>query len=120
MSVEFVPVANVAEVAPGSATTVVVDGREIALFNVAGIFYALENTCPHQGGPLAEGWIEGATVTCPWHAWCFRMSDGKMTLGEYATVDVFDVRVEGETVNVARLPRAPAASSADEGGGEIR
>lgn len=108
MSVEFIPVANVSDVKPGSATTVVIDGREIALFNIAGTFYALDNTCPHQGGPLAEGWIEGTTVTCPWHAWCFKLSDGKMTLGDYASVDAFDVRVEGATVTVSRLPRPEA------------
>ncbi len=108
MSVEFVPVAKVADLAPDSATTVVVDGREIALFHVGGAFYALDNACPHQGGPLAEGWIEGATVTCPWHAWCFGLSDGKMTLGDLATVDAFAVRVEGETISVARAPKTPA------------
>ncbi len=99
------PVANVSDVAPGSATTVVIDGREIALFNIAGSFYALDNTCPHQGGPLAEGWIEGATVTCPWHAWCFKLTDGKMTLGEFASVDAFAVRIEGERVAVSRTPK---------------
>jgi nitrite reductase (NADH) small subunit len=105
VSVEFVPVANVNDVAPGSATTVEIDGREIALFNVAGTFYALDNTCPHQGGPLAEGWIDDATVTCPWHAWCFKLADGKMTLGDFGSVDAFEVRVEGGSVNVARRPK---------------
>ncbi len=99
------PVANVSDVAPGSATTVVIDGREIALFNIAGTFYALDNTCPHQGGPLAEGWIEDATVTCPWHAWCFKLTDGKMTLGEFGSVDAFSVRIEGERVAVSRTPK---------------
>ncbi len=99
------PVANVSDVAPGCATTVVIDGREIALFNIAGTFYALDNTCPHQGGPLAEGWIEGATVTCPWHAWCFKLTDGKMTLGEFGSVDAFAVRIEGERVAVSRMPK---------------
>jgi nitrite reductase (NADH) small subunit/3-phenylpropionate/trans-cinnamate dioxygenase ferredoxin subunit len=103
---DFVTVAHVADVAPGSAKTVVVGQREIALFNVAGTFYALDNTCPHQGGPLSEGWIEGTTVTCPWHAWCFKLADGKMTLGDYASVDAFDVRVEGDRVAVSRAPRA--------------
>jgi nitrite reductase (NADH) small subunit len=108
VSAEFVPVANVADVAPGSATTVEVDGRDIALFNISGVFYALENTCPHQGGPLAEGWIEGTTVTCPWHSWCFRLDDGKMTLGDLDGVDAFDVRVEDGIVSVARLPKPQA------------
>jgi nitrite reductase (NADH) small subunit len=102
----FVTVARVEDVAPGTGTAVVVDRREIALFNAGGTFYALDNTCPHQGGPLAEGWIEGNTVTCPWHAWCFRMTDGQMTLGDYASVDVFDVRVENGDVLVSRTPRS--------------
>jgi len=102
---EFVPVTKVSEVAPGSATTVVVGGREIAVFNVGGTFYALDNTCPHQGGPLADGWLEGLTVTCPWHAWCFRLTDGRMTLGNLEGVAAFAVRVEGNTVSVARSPQ---------------
>jgi nitrite reductase (NADH) small subunit len=101
----FVAVARVSDVAPGTGTAVLVGEREIALFNAGDTFYALDNTCPHQGGPLAEGWIEGKTVTCPWHAWCFRMTDGTMTLGDYASVDVFDVRVENGEVSVSRAPR---------------
>jgi nitrite reductase/ring-hydroxylating ferredoxin subunit len=107
VSEEYIPVAQVADVAPGSALAVTVEGREIALFNVAGSFYALDNTCPHQGGPLAEGWIEGVTVTCPWHAWCFGLADGKMTLGDFGSVDAFDVRIDAQTVSIARTPKAP-------------
>ena len=107
MSDEFVTVARVADVAPGTAKAVVVGEREIALFNVDGTFYALDNTCPHQGGPLAEGWIEGRRVTCPWHAWTFELASGSMTLGDFARVDTFDVRLEGDAVRVARRPRGP-------------
>jgi len=102
---EYVPVAKVADIAPGTGKAFLVGRREIAVFNVEGAFYALDNTCPHQGGPLAEGWIEGATVTCPWHAWCFKMSDGKMTLGDYAEVDAFDVRVDDDSIAVSTTPR---------------
>jgi nitrite reductase (NADH) small subunit/3-phenylpropionate/trans-cinnamate dioxygenase ferredoxin subunit len=105
---DFVTVARVADVAPGTATAVVVGSREIALFNVGGTFYALDNTCPHQGGPLAEGWIDGTRVTCPWHAWTFELTDGSMTLGDYASVDPFDVRVRGDEVQVSRTPRRGA------------
>jgi nitrite reductase/ring-hydroxylating ferredoxin subunit len=101
----FVPVAAVADVKPGTARTVVVDGREIGLFNVEGTFYALDNTCPHQGGPLSEGYIEGTTVTCPWHAWCFNLTDGKMPFATWAKTDPYDVRVEGGRVFVSRTPR---------------
>jgi nitrite reductase (NADH) small subunit/3-phenylpropionate/trans-cinnamate dioxygenase ferredoxin subunit len=105
VSVEYIPVAKAASIAPGSAATVVIAGREIAVFNVGGTFYAIDNTCPHQGGPLAEGWLDGTTVTCPWHAWCFRLEDGRMTLGTFASVDAFDVRVENGSVCVSRTPK---------------
>jgi NAD(P)H-dependent nitrite reductase small subunit len=102
---EFVAVARVTDVEPGTGKAVVVGSREVALFNAGGCFYALDNTCPHQGGPLAEGWIEGENVTCPWHAWTFRMTDGGMTLGDYARVDAFAVKVEDGEVLVSRTPR---------------
>jgi nitrite reductase (NADH) small subunit len=107
----FVPVGAAGDIAPGTAKTVVVDKREIAVFNVGGTFYALENYCPHQGASLAEGWIDAkdATITCPWHAWCFNLTDGTMTLGAFARVDAFDVRVEDGQVSVASKPRRTEA-----------
>jgi nitrite reductase/ring-hydroxylating ferredoxin subunit len=102
----FVRVAAAGEVKPGSSKICVVDGREIALFNVSGKYYAIENTCPHQGGPLGEGWLEGNIVTCPWHAWCFDVTTGKMTLGDYDGVEAFDVVSDGEGVSVSAAPRA--------------
>jgi nitrite reductase (NADH) small subunit/3-phenylpropionate/trans-cinnamate dioxygenase ferredoxin subunit len=101
----FVPVARISDVPAGGAVTVTVDGREIALFHLGDRFYAVDNTCPHQGGPLAEGWIDGETVTCPWHAWCFKLTDGKMAMNDFAGVDAFDVAVEGDEVFVSRSPR---------------
>jgi nitrite reductase/ring-hydroxylating ferredoxin subunit len=102
----FVPVAHVGDIPPGQAKAYVVGDFEIAVFNVNGDFHAIENACPHQGGPLAEGWIDGTIVTCPWHAWCFDVRDGSMTLGGYTTVDTFDVQVEGSTISVWSEPRS--------------
>lgn len=102
----FVPVTTTDSIPPGEARAFVVGDREIALFNVAGRFYAIENACPHQGGPLAEGFIEDAVVTCPWHAWCFDVTTGKMSLGDYSTVDAFDVQIDGSTINVSSEPRS--------------
>jgi NAD(P)H-dependent nitrite reductase small subunit len=110
VSDEFVTVLRVADVAPGTAKAVVVGEREIALFNVDGTFYALDNTCPHQGGPLAEGWIDGTRVTCPWHAWTFDLTTGGMTLGDFACVDTFEVRIDSDAVRVARRSRAETNS----------
>jgi nitrite reductase/ring-hydroxylating ferredoxin subunit len=101
----FVSVAPVSEVPPGEARAFVVGDREVAVFNVDGAFHAIENACPHQGGPLAEGFIDGKVVTCPWHAWCFDVTDGRMTLGGYTSVDAFDVQVVGSTITVSDEPR---------------
>ncbi len=104
----FVPVGAAADIAPGKSAVVQVDRTEVAVFNAGGTVYALENMCPHQGASLAEGWIEGTTITCPWHAWCFNLPDGSMTLGAWATVDSFDVKVEDGRVWVSRTPRPKA------------
>jgi nitrite reductase (NADH) small subunit/3-phenylpropionate/trans-cinnamate dioxygenase ferredoxin subunit len=103
---EFARVADAASIAPGGAAAFTVGRYEVAVFNADGTFYALENACPHQGGPLADGWLEGATITCPWHAWCFDLRTGKITLGDFATVPRFDVRVERGGLFVSLEPIA--------------
>jgi nitrite reductase (NADH) small subunit len=101
---QFVRVGEAHEVTPGMARAIRVGPYEVALFNVGGTYYALENVCPHQGGPIAEGWIEGTTVTCPWHAWCFDLRTGALTLGEMATIPRFEVHVEQDGVYVSTEP----------------
>jgi 3-phenylpropionate/trans-cinnamate dioxygenase ferredoxin component len=101
---EFVYVATLDALPQGSARAFPVGRYEVALFNIGGELYALENACPHQGGPIADGWIEGKTVTCPWHAWCFDLQTGKMTLGDFASIPRFDVRIEGDDVYIATEP----------------
>ncbi len=105
----FLAVASTNDIPEGQARAYVVGEREIALFNVAGRYYAIENACPHQGGPLAEGWLEGTVVVCPWHAWCFDVTTGKMNLGHYSSVDAFDVQIVGSTISVCSEPRSESA-----------
>jgi nitrite reductase/ring-hydroxylating ferredoxin subunit len=52
-------------------------GHDIVLFKVEGKIYALDNACPHMGGPLGEGDVEGDIVTCPWHGWQFDIKSGE-------------------------------------------
>jgi nitrite reductase (NADH) small subunit len=73
----FVRIAKVSDLRPGSIQEFQVEDTAVALANVAGKIYAINNTCLHQGGPLGEGDLEGAIVTCPWHGWQFNVTDGK-------------------------------------------
>src|SRR5437762_13877200 len=66
---EFVKVAGAGDVAPGSGVVAEVKGQSVAVFNVDGTYYVLDNTCVHRGGALGEGELEGDTVTCPWPGW---------------------------------------------------
>lgn len=72
------------------------DGRVIAIYHVDGEFFALDNFCPHQGGPLSEGKIQGDQVTCPWHDWAFDIRTGicKNKPGERAKRYQLDIKGE--------------------------
>ena len=96
----WLPVAEVAECPPGSCLERVVEDRIVALFNVAGTFYALDGVCPHQGGPLGKGCLDGATVTCPWHGWQFDVTSGQSRLSKAVVQPKFEVRVEGSSILV--------------------
>jgi nitrite reductase (NADH) small subunit/3-phenylpropionate/trans-cinnamate dioxygenase ferredoxin subunit len=74
--VAVVKVAAVGDVAPGTGTVVEVKGKTLALFNLNGTFYTLDNTCTHMGGPLGEGDVQGNIVTCPWHGSQFDITTG--------------------------------------------
>jgi nitrite reductase/ring-hydroxylating ferredoxin subunit len=98
---EFVKVARVGEIAPGEARAVEAGGKRIALFNVDGTFYAIDDTCTHRGGPLSEGMVVGAEVTCPWHGAVYDITSGAV-LGAPAprAVARYSVRVEGEDIEI--------------------
>ena len=98
---EYIKVANLSELAPGSAKTVQVNGLEIALFNVNGTIYATDNTCLHQGGPLGEGVLEGEVVTCPWHMWEYNVRTGEKVGETEYRIPTFQVKVEGNDIKVA-------------------
>lgn len=74
---KYVDVANTQDLKPGQSLCIELEGGQpIALFNVDGEIYALDNTCPHAGGPLGEGPLEGDIVSCPWHGWKFNVRTG--------------------------------------------
>ena len=97
---EFVTVAKKDELKPGECKVVDVNGRQVALHNVDGEFFATDNTCLHHGGPLGEGILEGSVVTCPWHGWKFNVKTGVSPVNPQARIETFKVKVEGDEVKV--------------------
>jgi nitrite reductase (NADH) small subunit len=98
---EFVKMATLSELPPGGAKEVEHGGRVFAIFNVDGKITAIDGICPHQGGPLADGMLEGTLVTCPWHGWQFDVCTGKTPLGAKLKQTIYEVKVEGQDVLVA-------------------
>lgn len=84
---------------PGEAKEFSAGSRTLCIANVDGVICALDNECPHRGGPLAEGLIEGGKLICPWHAWSFDPATGA-TDASQERVAVFPVTIEGEDVFV--------------------
>ncbi|TLY43859.1 MAG: Rieske 2Fe-2S domain-containing protein [Nitrospirae bacterium] len=97
---EFVKVAGAGDVAPGSGVVAEVKGQSVAVFNVDGTYYVIDNTCVHRGGPLGEGELEGDTVTCPWHGWQYDVKSGKSINNPSACVKSYQVMVEGSDVKI--------------------
>jgi len=60
-----------ADIPHGEGKAFTCGDRRVAVFNIDGNFFAIDDACPHAGGPLSDGWIEGTEVICPWHGWAF-------------------------------------------------
>src|SRR5262245_54887887 len=97
----FVKVATVQEVPPGQCKAFDASGKQAALFNVDGKFYAIENVCPHRGAPLHEGECEGTVLICPWHGAQFDLTTGAhLSPPARQGVQAFPVQVVGDEVQV--------------------
>jgi len=100
----FVKVGELKDLAAGQGKTVEVNGREIALFNVGGTFFAVDNTCKHRPARLrrasrhGEGELDGQIVTCPLHAWTYDVTTGECFDDPACGIDRFAVKVEGNDV----------------------
>ena len=97
---EFVSVGKTEDVMSGSGFVAEVNGQSVAVFNVEGSYYAIDNTCLHRGGPLGEGELEGEVVTCPWHGWEYNVKTGACINNPPACVKTYPVQVEGSVLKV--------------------
>ncbi len=93
---EWIKVAAKSEIGTGSGKIVEVGDRQVALFQVDGNYCAIDNICPHRGGPLGEGDVEGTVVTCPWHGWQFDVCTGESPVNPAAKVQKFNIKAEGD------------------------
>ncbi len=96
----FIPVGNIKDVPDGTSRVVKVEGKTIALFNVAGKIFAINNICPHEGGPLAKGKLKGFVIGCPWHDLQFDVRSGFGTDGGGYCVASYDVRIQDDEILV--------------------
>jgi nitrite reductase (NADH) small subunit/3-phenylpropionate/trans-cinnamate dioxygenase ferredoxin subunit len=112
---EFQTVCKVDEIPEGEGRTVPAGDRLIAVFRCQGQFHAIDDTCPHMGASLGAGHLEGNIVTCPWHAWRFRVTDGTWADNPRIKIPCYPVRVVGDEVQVetpAPPPRPTAPGDA--------
>ena len=96
----FVTVAKTGSIPPGQGATFTVGDRLVAVFFVDGQYFAIDDLCPHMGASLSAGHVENGTVTCPWHAWRFKVTDGTWCDNPRIKTDAFEVRVVGDEIQV--------------------
>ena len=96
----FLRVVRKDEIPAGMIRELQLDGRVIALANVGGTFYAIDNVCLHRGGPLGEGELSGQEVTCPWHGWQYDVTTGKALMNPAVGVKTYPVEVRGDDVYI--------------------
>ena len=98
----YVTVAQVGSIPSGEGRTFTVGERLVAVFNHGGKYFAIDDLCPHMGASLGAGEVDNqGIVTCPWHAWRFRVCDGTWADNPALKVDSFDVRVVGDDIQVS-------------------
>ena len=94
------PAVAESDLPPGTAKECVAGDRIVALFNVDGVISALDGICPHQGGPLGKGKLQGCIVTCPWHGWQFDVTSGQHQFAPTVRQPCYAVRVESGAILV--------------------
>lgn len=109
---EFVTVAKVGSIPEGEGATFPLGDRLVAVFNLEGEYHAIDDLCPHMGASLGSGQLdEEGKVMCPWHAWRFDVCDGTWCDNPRLKIDAFEVRIEGDEIQVSVPPTKPSDDS---------
>lgn len=99
---QSVPLLRVDQIPRGGVTEAMLDGEPVAVCKVGDQVYVLDNDCPHSGGPLGDGDLQGHVLSCPFHGWTFDVRDGVCTLDATQRVKTWPARVENGVVMVTR------------------
>jgi nitrite reductase (NADH) small subunit/3-phenylpropionate/trans-cinnamate dioxygenase ferredoxin subunit len=94
-------IATTAELQPGAGKKVEINGKEIAVFNIGGHFYAIDDMCPHRGGSLSEGSCEEKVVACPWHGWQYDVTTGSCLTNPSVQQQTYEVKVQGNDLFIS-------------------
>ncbi len=105
--VPFIAVAAAGSIPTGQGRVFEVSGRLVAVFFDGEHYSAIDDLCPHMGASLGSGPMTDGIVTCPWHAWNFRLCDGAWCDNPQLKVEVFEVRVVDATIEVRVPPARP-------------
>lgn len=97
----FIYAAEEKEVMDTGLLEVRVAGTSLCLVMANGVFYAVDNDCPHAHSPLSEGEVDGDTLTCPLHGWQFELKTGRCAVSEQFTLKRYDVRAQSGSIYVA-------------------
>lgn len=100
----FTTVARVGEIPDGQGVSRVVGEKRIGVFNLGGTYHAINDVCPHMGDSLAAGCLEGDVVTCRWHGWRFRVTDGTWCDNPRIKTDSYETRVVADEIQVRVAP----------------
>lgn len=96
----LVPVCKVGDIPDGGSAVITFGKKDIAVFRVGTDYFAIDDCCPHAGASLSGGHVEGGIVTCPWHAWRFRLADGAWADNPRVKTGCYAVRIAGGMVSV--------------------
>jgi len=98
---EFVKVATIGEIPPGQRKLIELDEVTVALFNIDGQFYCMEDVCTHDSGPVAEGDLDGFEIECPRHGALFDVRNGRvLSMPAVVPIPTYEVQIEGEDIYI--------------------
>jgi nitrite reductase (NADH) small subunit/3-phenylpropionate/trans-cinnamate dioxygenase ferredoxin subunit len=114
MEGEYQAVCRVTDLAPGEGRPVQVGNKLVAVFCDRGQYFAIDDVCPHMGAALSGGYVEEGIVTCPWHAWRFRLADGAWADNPRLKIGCYAVRVVGDEVQI-QMSKSNSGTNKSEG-----